>query len=194
MAEPKILKIQNWVKTQVSPYRFHHINGVVKAAERLAKRYRLPTLKAVTAAWLHDCAKELPKDQMGAWIKGSPFRLDLLEQKLPALWHPHAAAAIALKKWRIRDKAVLEAIRCHTLGSPDMKPLAQMMFVADFIEPNRQFEGVQEARKAALKSLREGVRVKAGMTVMLLLKNKMRIHPRLLETWNAFLTSGKNEK
>jgi predicted HD superfamily hydrolase involved in NAD metabolism len=191
MAETKILKIEKWVQTQVSTYRFHHIGGVVKAAERLAKRYHLPVSKAVTAAWLHDCAKELPKDQMRAWIKGSPFRLDHLEQKLPALWHPHAAAAIALKKWSIRDASILEAIRCHTLGSPDMKPLAQLMFVADFIEPKRQFEGVQEARRAALKSLRDGVCVKAGTTVGMLLKNKMRVHPRLLETWNSFLSSDK---
>jgi predicted HD superfamily hydrolase involved in NAD metabolism len=194
MAEPKSLKIPKWVQTQVSPYRFLHVSGVVKAAERLARRYHLPVSKAVTAAWLHDCAKELPKDHMCAWIKESPFRLDPLEQKLPELWHPHAGAAIAWKKWGIRDKAVLEAIRCHTLGSPDMKPLAQLIFVADFIEPKRQFEGVQEARQAALKSLRDGVCVKAGMTVRMLLKNKMRIHPRLLETWNAFLSSDKNEK
>jgi predicted HD superfamily hydrolase involved in NAD metabolism len=121
------------------------------------------------------------------WMKGTPFRLDALEKQMPGLWHPHAGAAIALKKWKVKDAAVLEAIRSHTLGGAEMGVLAQVVFVADFIEPGRVFGGVAQARAAACRGLTEGVCAKAALTLEHLLKNREMIHPRLLLTWNAFL-------
>jgi predicted HD superfamily hydrolase involved in NAD metabolism len=188
---PKLLKIQNWVGTQVSPRRFKHIQGVVKTSEKLAAWYGLPIAKARLAAWLHDCAKELPKVEMRRWILKAKGRLDRQEQSMPALWHPQAGAAIAQLKWRIKDRRVLEAIRCHTIGSPEMAPLAQLVFVADFIEPGRKFLGIQQARKAAYQSLKEGVRAKAMMTIGFLMTKRMKVHSRLLETWNRFCEGGK---
>lgn len=179
------------MKTQVSPRRFKHIQGVVKASAELSRRFGQPAPKARLAAWLHDCAKELSRAQMLDWLKGTPFRLDALEKQMPGLWHPHAGAAIAFKKWKIRDGAVLEAIRSHTLGGATMGPLAQVVFVADFIEPGRVFEGVQSARAAVGRGLIEGVRVKTVLTLEQLLKNREMIHPRLLLTWNAFLLKEK---
>jgi len=185
-------KIIAWVKTQVSPKRFKHIQGVVKASADLALRFGQPVRKARLAAWLHDCAKELSRDEMLGWLKRSPFRLDTLERTMPGLWHPHVGAAIALKKWKIKDAAVLEAIRSHTLGGEQMGKVAQVVFVADFIEPGRKFEGVHDARSAARQGLTQGVRAKAGLTLGHLLKNQATIHPRLILTWNAFLL--KDEK
>lgn len=184
----KIHEIQAWVATQVSPYRLKHIQGVAQTSEKLAKRYGLPVEKARLAAWLHDCAKELPKQEMKRWMGKAGFKLDALEAKMPGLWHPHAGAAIALKKWGIKDKAVLDAIRCHTLGGPNMGPLSQVVFVADFIEPSRHFAGVEKARALARKGLKEGVLAKASMTIQFLFDKKMKVHPRLLETWNQLLS------
>lgn len=190
--DPRLPEIRDWVKTQVSEYRFKHIQGVAQTAGRLARRFGLPVEKAVLAGWLHDCAKELPKPEMKKWIGKAGFRLDPLEEKMPGLWHPHAGAGLALKRWGVKDKAVLEAIRCHTLGSPAMGPLAQLLFVADFIEPSRRFEGVGKARASARKGLRDGVLAKAAMTVQDLLESGRRVHPRLLETWNSFLELDEN--
>jgi len=187
MSLPKFSILQDWVAAQVSPYRLKHIQGVARTSVRLAQRFGLSAQKALLAAWLHDCAKELPKREMEGWIQKAGFRLDGAEKKMPGLWHPHAGAAIALKKWGIRDKSVLEAIRCHTLGSAQMDPLAQLVFVADFIEPSRRFEGVEKVRALARKSLKEAVLAKASMTVQFLFEKRMKIHPRLLETWNQFL-------
>lgn len=186
MADLKLSEIQKWVRTQVSRPRLKHIQGVAKTSEKLAGRYGLPISKALIAAWLHDCAKEWSKGEMMAWIKKGSRRLDRWENKIPGLWHPHAAEGIALRKWGIKDPLILEAIRCHTLGSPQMRPLAQLIFIADFVEPGRSFPGVSEARKRALEGMKKGVLTKASMTIEFLLKKKMKIHPRLLETWNAF--------
>ncbi len=187
MVPQKFLEIQRWVAGQVSPYRLKHIQGVAQTAVRLAKRYGLPEEKARLAGWLHDCAKERTRAEMERWIRKAGFRMDPVEEKMPALWHPHAGAAMALLKWRIKDKSILEAIRCHTLGSPKMDPLAQVVFVADFIEPSRHFNGVNQVRATARQSLKKGVLAKASITIRFLFEKRMKIHPRLLETWNQFL-------
>jgi predicted HD superfamily hydrolase involved in NAD metabolism len=192
--ERNIQSIQNWVKTQVSPRRFEHILGVAKTAKLLATRHGQSVSNALLAAWLHDCAKELPKSEMKSWLRKSHFRLDDEEKEMPVLWHPHVAASIAFNKWGVRNLGVLEGIRCHTLGHPRMGSLAQLIFVADFIEPGREFYGVDVVRLAAKKSLTNAVSMKASMTIKFLLEKKMRIHPRLLETWNSFLKLESNEK
>ena len=142
---------------------------------------------------MHDCAKELPKEVMKSWLQRSSIKLDRDETALPALWHPHASAAIAKIKWGIRDKEILEAIECHTLGKPGMGPLAQIVFVADFIEPGRDFPGIDQARRISRVSLRDGVLLKASMTVEFLFKRHAKVHPRLLETWNYFLNKEIHE-
>lgn len=190
----KIIEIQRWLKTQVSFYRYKHIKGVAETAQKLAHRHGLPVLKAQISGWLHDCAKELSKDQMLFWIKKSVFKLDLYEEKMPGLWHPHAGASIAWYKWGIRDLSIIEAIRCHTLGHGTMKPLAQLIFVSDFVEPNRKFKNVKCVRIAAQKNLREAVCTKASMTIQFLIQKNVKIHPRLLETWNGFLDASNDEK
>ena len=131
--------------------------------------------------------------EMKAWLKSSPFKLDSQEKNLPGLWHPHVGAAIARKKWGVTNPSVLEAVRCHTLGKPGMGPLAQVIFVADFIEPGRKFPGAKAARTAADSSLVEGVLSKASLTIDFLFGKGMKVHPRLLETWNYF-TAVHHEK
>jgi predicted HD superfamily hydrolase involved in NAD metabolism len=193
MGSKKIPEIKKWVSAQVSPKRYQHIQGVAQTAKKLAVLYGLSPDKAELAGWLHDCAKELSKGEMADWIKKGPFKLDLDEIRIPALWHPHAGASIALKKWGIKDAQVLEAIRRHTLGSPAMSPLASVLFVADFIEPGRKFDGVTLVRKIAKKSLSEAVLLKCSMTISYLFEKNTKVHGRLLDTWNYFLGT-KNEK
>jgi len=193
MFKNKISKIKLWIKANISPKRYEHIRGVAQTSRKLAIRYGLSPDQAELAGWLHDCAKELPKSEMLDWIKKGFSRLDTAEKKIPALWHSHAGASIAFHQWKIKDRQILEAIRCHTLGSPTMSPLAQIVFVGDFIEPGRRFDGVVMARAIAKKDLNQAVLIKCFMTISHLLSQNMKIHGRLLETWNSFLRH-QNEK
>src|SRR5665213_1260554 len=193
MSKNKLMEIKRWIRGNISPKRYEHILGVAATSRKLAIRYHLSAEKAELAGWLHDCAKELSKNEMLDWIKKSPFRLDDTEKKLPPLWHPHAGAGMAFKKWKIKDLQILEAIRCHTLGSPEMSPLAQIVFVGDFVEPGRTFKGVTKVRSVAFKNLNDAVLIKCAITISYLLSQKMKVHGRLLETWNSFLGQ-KNEK
>lgn len=67
--------------------------------------------------------------------------------KLPALWHPHAGANLAYHHWGCRNREILDAVRCHTLGRPGMGKLAQAVFVADYIEKGRRFPGFQKPER-----------------------------------------------
>lgn len=183
-------ELAGWVKARVSPGRFRHIQGVVRTSARLAGRYGFPEAKALWAAWLHDSAKEMDRSGMLRWIRTGKERLDAAEEGMPALWHPHAGVGLARKVWGIRDPEVLEAIRCHTLGSAGMGPVAQVVFVADFIEPGRDFPGVEKARASARRGLVEAVRMKCAMTIGHLLENGRAVHPRLLDTYNFFSGRG----
>ncbi len=185
--EAKIKKIRVWVSQRVGKDRYTHILGVEKAAVVLGKRFGLGELPLRAAALFHDSAKEMTRGEMGTILRKGPFYLDETEEKIPALWHPHAGANLAYHEWGCRNRDILEAVRCHTLGKPGMGKLAQALFVADYIEPGRHFDGLAKARKAARESLTEGVKVKASQTLSYLLATKRKIHPRLVETWNYFL-------
>lgn len=193
MSKNKLMEIKRWIRGNISPERYKHIQGVANTSRKLAIRYHLSADKAELAGWLHDCAKELSRNEMLDWINKSPFRLDNAEKKLPALWHPHAGAAIALRKWKIKDVQILDAIRCHNLGNSAMSPLAQIVFVGDFVEPGRTFKGVSSVRSVALRNLNDAILMKCSMTISYLLSQNMKVHGRLLETWNSFL-GRKNEK
>lgn len=179
-------KIRAWVRERAGKARYSHILGVEKAALELGKRFGLNEPHLRVAALFHDCAKEMTRSQMGSLLRRGPFLLDEEEEKIFALWHPHAGANLAYHEWGCRNREILDAVRCHTLGRPGMGKLAQALFVADYIEPGRSFPGLVQARKAARISLAEGVRVKANQTLAYLLAKGRKIHPRLVETWNYF--------
>ena len=93
-----------------------------------------------------------------------------------------------LNQWKIKDGKILEAIRRHTLeGSPVMSTLAQIVFVADFIEPGRDFRGVELVRKAALTSLNEAVLLKCSMIISHLLSKNMKVHGPFIENVELLL-------
>jgi predicted HD superfamily hydrolase involved in NAD metabolism len=184
--ERTIEAIRAWVKQRVGKDRFSHILGVENAAVDLGRRYQLNVLHLRVAALFHDSAKEMSRSEMRSLFRRGPFLLDPEEMKLPALWHPHAGANLAYHHWGCRNREILDAVRCHTLGRPGMGKLAQAVFVADYIEKGRRFPGLSEARKAARTSLAEGVKTKASQTLAFLLATQRKIHPRLVETWNDF--------
>jgi predicted HD superfamily hydrolase involved in NAD metabolism len=186
-----IEKISKWVKTQVSQKRFQHICGVVKTAAVLAHKFSGDKNAISTAAWLHDCTKEWPKAKMLDVIDQSKFKLDPLEKKIPALWHAHASAAIAIKKWGITQSDILGAILSHTMGNSNMSLTAKIIFIADFIEPSRDFPGVENIRKISKVDLESAVKSKIMMTISYLLKEKGLIHPRLILTWNSLIRGSK---
>ena len=117
--------------------RLLHTLGVIDTASELAKIYNVDSKEASRSALLHDCAKYMPLEDMIAICKRNFVELNDIEKKSEALLHSKAGACYAYEKYGISDENILNAIKYHTTGRPDMSMLEKIIFVADFIEPNR---------------------------------------------------------
>ena len=117
--------------------RLLHTLGVIDVATELAKIYNVDSKQASRSALLHDCAKYMPLEDMIAICKRNFVELNDTEKKSEALLHSKAGSCYAYEKYGITDENILNAIKYHTTGRPDMSMLEKIIFVADYIEPNR---------------------------------------------------------
>ena len=130
----------------LKPKRMPHVLGTEQEAVRLAEPLRRGRDKARIAALLHDCTKKLDMPEQLALCAQYGIELDELEQKALKLLHSKTGAAIARDVFGVDDE-VYDAIWYHTTGKPDMTLLEKIIYLADYIEPSRDFPGVDDAAR-----------------------------------------------
>lgn len=136
----------------VKPKRIPHIKGVEWECARLARRWGADENLARRAGILHDYSKYWTKEQHIAFCEQYQVELDHLEWTTEKLLHAKSGAAFArfiLKE----DEAICNAIDCHTTGKADMTTLDKILYMADYIEPQRDFPEVAHMRKLAYEDL-----------------------------------------
>lgn len=148
----------------LKPKRMPHVLGTEQEAVRLVRRYGGDETQARIAALLHDCTKKLDMAQQLALCEKYGIMLDELEQKALKLLHSKTGAAIARDVFGVED-AVYDAILYHTTGKPDMTRLEKIIYLADYIEPTRDFPGVNELRKTVYEDLDKGLLMGLTMTI-----------------------------
>ena len=148
----------------LKPKRMPHVLGTEQEAVRLVRRYGGDETQARIAALLHDCTKKLDMAQQLALCEKYGIMLDELEQKALKLLHSKTGAAIARDVFGVED-AVYDAILYHTTGKPDMTRLEKIIYLADYIEPTRDFPGVDELRKTVYEDMDKGLLVGLTMTI-----------------------------
>lgn len=146
----------NWLRRKgyamLRPRRVPHVQGCEQEAIRLAERWGADPEKAAEAAILHDCTKkELLPEQLLLCEKYGIIP-DEVERVNGKLLHAKTGAAVAEQEFGLRSD-VVEAIRWHTTGKPDMTLLEKILYMADYIEPTRDFEGVDTLRELAYSDL-----------------------------------------
>lgn len=176
------------VKEQVSEKRFKHILGVEQAALKLAQTNDYELEKASVAALVHDYAKERSDSEFKALIAQTGLEQDLLNWN-NFIWHGVVGAEIIKNELKITDEEILNAVRRHTVGAKEMTTLDQIVYVADYIEPGRDFPGVDQARQIAAKSLRAAVEFETKHTLLYLMNNNKTIYPAAILTYNAYVAS-----
>lgn len=134
-----INEIQSYAKKQVTEARYNHILACADQAKILANLYKLDEDKAYLAGLLHDIERDAEADRLLSLALDSGYIIKEFEKANPVFLHGPAAVTIAKQKWNITDKEVLDAIRHHNLGSIELARLGYILFIADFIEPNRKF-------------------------------------------------------
>ena len=148
----------------LKPKRMPHVLGTEQEAVRLVRRYGGDETQARIAALLHDCTKKLDMAQQLALCEKYGIMLDELEQKTLKLLHSKTGAAIARDVFGVED-AVYDAILYHTTGKPDMTRLEKIIYLADYIEPTRDFPGVDELRKTVYEDMDKGLLMGLTMTI-----------------------------
>lgn len=183
--EARLLLVQQ-VQMQMSEARFEHVLGVEQSAIALAKRYGCSVEKASIAALTHDYAKERSADEFRFIIENKGFDLNLLRWG-NAIWHGLVGAYFVEHEVGITDHDILEAIRLHTTGAPQMSLLSKIIYVADYIEPGRDFPGVEEARRLAVLDLNQAVAFETKQTLQYLIGKNFPIYPKTIETYNQWV-------
>lgn len=144
--------------------RIPHVLGTEQEAIRLAERYGADVEKARRAALLHDITKKLDMADQLALCQRYGIRLDDLEQKALKLLHAKTGAVIARDVFGVDDE-IYNAIWHHTTGHAGMTLLEKIIYIADYIEPSRDFPGVDRLRKVCYENLDAGVLLGLEMTV-----------------------------
>lgn len=156
--------------------RWKHVEGVMESAVLLAKRYGADPVKADLAALLHDLAKFWPIDRQEAIVREQGLNAELLEHDKQLL-HAEVGAYIARVEYGVQDVEVLDAVRYHTSGRIGMTLLDKIVCLADYIEPGREFPGVDHIRELAEKSLEDALIAGFDSTISFLLEKGKPIFP-----------------
>lgn len=130
--------LQEKCRAALSPKRYTHVCGTMRAAAKLSVLWKQDPQKARIAALLHDCAKCL-----------DPLKQEVLsgdETGITPVYHAYAGAVLAKTEYGITDEAILRAIRLHTTGDWGMTDFDALIYTADLIEPTRVFFGVEGYR------------------------------------------------
>lgn len=142
------------LKASLDKDRYQHTLGVSYTAVCLAMRYEVNLEQAELAGLLHDCAKCIPDEKKLKKCIEHNISITDIEKKQPYLLHAKLGAFIAMDKYGIDDKEIINAILKHTTGSADMSMLEKIIYVADYIEPNRKkAENLPVIRKVAFEDI-----------------------------------------
>lgn len=131
------LQMREKLMGKLSVKRFEHSLGVEYTAGTMAFMYGIDSEKALVAGLLHDCAKYVPNDKKITKCRKRGIPITDCELKNPELLHAKLSAVYAKEKYGVEDREILSAIACHTTGKPAMSTLEKIIYIADYIEPNR---------------------------------------------------------
>ncbi|MGE4282456.1 MAG: bis(5'-nucleosyl)-tetraphosphatase (symmetrical) YqeK [Clostridia bacterium] len=175
----------------LTPCRFKHSIGVRDTAVGLAKIYGGDAEKARIAGLLHDCAKDVKKQQILQQCDNFGIVLDEIEKTEFRLVHGPLGVKFAQCYFGIEDKEILNAIYYHTVGKENMDILTKIIYLADFIEPNRDFPGVENLRKTAQKNLDKAIVLAIDGTILHVLEKGRLIHPSTINARNYILLNAR---
>ena len=183
----KIEQLPKEIAKRMPEERFAHVERVVQMAEKLANRHGVSEKRARVAAYLHDVAKFMDKEEMRALILRHGEDQGVLDYH-HELWHAHAGAVVARTEFGIEDEGILDAIRYHTTGRAHMTSLEKIVYIADLVEEGRKFPGVETLRQLAeTASLDDAMAASVRHTIAFLIEKRSLVYPASLDCYNEHM-------
>ncbi|MPQ42477.1 bis(5'-nucleosyl)-tetraphosphatase (symmetrical) YqeK [Clostridium tarantellae] len=187
-------KLNSYLREILPEDRYIHTLGVAESAKALAKLNGVDEFKAEIAALVHDIAKYLPiNEQINILKKDKESSIDNITFKVPQVLHGYVGAILAKELIGIDDEEILNAVRYHTVGKENMSKLEKIIYIADYIEPNRNFPGVDSLRKITYENLNEGVLSGLENTIIFVIKQREIVHPLTVKARNYLLMEIKGQ-
>lgn len=174
------------ILARLSGYRLKHTLGCEKAARKLAKKYGADPEKCAFAAILHDITKQFSREEQLNLCTQYGIIPNSVEQVEWKMLHGKTAAAIARAEYGAPED-VCDAIACHTTGRADMTLIDKIIYLADYIEETRDFEGVKTARKLANSDLDKALMYCFDSSLRDLLHRKKLIHQDTIAARNSVI-------
>lgn len=183
----QLTEIRKRLHKKLKKERYEHTIGVMYTAASLAMCYGADMQKALTAGLLHDCGKYCPAKEQIELCEKYGISLTESELEMPALIHAKLGAYLAERKYGIKDVEILDAIRYHTTGRPDMSMLEKIVYIADYIEPNRrEIPGLAEIRGIVFQDIDRAVYLSAHRTVRYLTDGGKSVDPMTVSTYKYY--------
>ena len=158
-----INKIKAHIENNFSEKRKVHTYGVVNTAIELAKQYGCDVYKAELAALFHDLYRSIPVNVLNYHVKH--LELDKKYMDNPNLAHGKIAAEMIQRDFDITDEDVINAVSYHTTGRPNMSLLEKVIYIADAVEPNRSYPGVNDLRRVVKEDLDKAILMSLSRTI-----------------------------
>lgn len=135
----ELKKLRKAMEKEQTSKRFEHTLAVAYTAASLAMVHEEDSQKALIAGMLHDCAKCLEAKKLISICRKNNLEMTETELKNPsALLHAKVGCFLAEEKYDITDTDILNAIKYHTTGRPEMSRLEKILYIADYMEPGRK--------------------------------------------------------
>lgn len=191
MKDFDVKKIKKRLSHKLKKDRYDHTLGVAYTAAALAMRYDFDVEKAFLTGLLHDCAKAYSSESYIELCNDYRIEINDAERMNPQLLHAKLGAYYAKKKYKVSDEDVLNAILCHTTGKPDMSLLDKIVYIADYIEPNRnKAKRLPEIRKVAFEDLDNALIMILEDTINHIKEKNYVMDPIAVETYNFYIKNG----
>lgn len=184
------MKKCNKLKEDIGINRYKHSIRVRDTAVELAKKYNCDVKKASLAGLLHDCGKYYDKD----YLLKLAFEFDIMADESlignKHIIHAHLGAVIAEKEYKVDDADILNAIHYHTTGRENMTKLEKIVYLADYIEPRREFRGIDQVRQLAYEDIDMAMLKALEDTIYHLLSTVRPIHIDTIKARNYLIQDG----
>lgn len=182
------------LKPKLNKKRYVHSVGVEYTAATLAFVYGADIQKARIAGLLHDCAKCIPTEEKLKKAKKLGMPISKCEKANPDLLHGKLGAYYAKEDYGVKDEDILAAITNHTTGRPGMSLLEKIIFVSDYIEPNRKMiRDLTEIRREAYEDIDECIVHILENTLEYLIYKDTIIDDTTRETYNYYVSELKKK-
>lgn len=180
-------KIITLIRSKLNADRFNHSLNVADSAKELALSYGADADKAYTAGLLHDVMKNASEEEQLGVLSEAGIELMPVERENKKLWHAIAGAAYVKFVMGIDDRDIIRAVRYHTTGRSGMSLLERIVYLADYISADRNYNGVEDMRRLCKSDSDEAILYALTFGIPDLVSKGRVIHPDSIDLYNEVI-------